>query len=299
MAKAITIWDTVTERRGVLYQSNGIEFVGKEIRAVGDNSSIQVSTSGIGLIPGLSDAWLAQITSANKVAGSAVQLQALNAGGLADNSGLGLVIDTDMFTFDGTSGLQLDFNPAEFQFVPGTGLIINAVPIGKLPSNLALTDADNNFSVAQSGVAASAGDQYTTLDQVNVLVGGGSFETLLNLSGQNIQKGWLGYIENVSGGVFRLARADDPSTAKVQYAASESINDGASGSFYSVPSEIDDVLSFVSGADIGDNLYLSTTVWGGVQNPAPSVSGETVLKIGFRKRNDNGFSFNPEEPIDL
>lgn len=303
MSKFIRIWNTESGRQEALTLARGLENQGREIRVKADDQALVVdSTSGITIkAGGLVDRFLAQITTANKVAGSAVQLGA--TGGLVNDSGLKMLIDGDMFSLDATSGLQLDYNEDEFQFVPGTGLQINAVPSNKLPATLVLTDGTRAFTQPQSGVDATAASHLTTRSQVETLISNaisGDFsETIINLAGQTVYKGQVGYVEGVSGS-FKLAKADSPTTAKVQYACvTTSVADGASGAFQNPSVEVNDVEQFVSGINAGGTLYLSTADWGQFQASAPSVSGLTILDCGWVKNDGTGYVLFPKEPIDL
>jgi hypothetical protein len=297
MSQFIRIWNTATSRNEARSLTNGLEIVGREIRAKADGQAIIVdSVSGITIIgTGLEDRFLAQITAANKVAGSAVQLR--SGSSLSDVSGLGLVYNADMFTIDGTSGLVLDYNPAEFQFVPGTGLVLS--------TKVVFIDGSRPFTAPQGGIDAVASSDLTTLGQVNTLIAAaisGDFsETIINLAGQTVYRGWAGYVESVSG-AFQLARADAPANCpKIQYVcvATTSIVDGASGSFQNPSVEVNNTASIVSGFNAGDTLYLSTSAWGQYQNAAPSVSGETIFPVGWVKPNKLGFVFFPGEALDL
>lgn len=298
MSKFIISWDTASERKGGLSAVGALEIAGRELRVK------DLGITNDMLAGSIADSKLNQITTANKVAGSAVQLQTIANGGIANVSGLGLVIDSDMFSFQAVSGLQLDYNADEFQFIPGTGLQINAIGTSKLPSTLVLTDGSRAFTQPQAGVDAVGASDLTTLGQVQTLVGNaiaGDFsETIINLSGQTVNKGQVGYVEGTSG-AFRLARADDPSTAIVQYACVNStpITDGASGSFQNPSVEVNDVESYVSGINKGATLWLSTTEWGLFQSAAPSVSGQTILNCGWAKNTGTGFVLFPQEAIDL
>jgi hypothetical protein len=297
MSQFFRVWNTATSRNEGRTLANGLEIVGREIRAKGDGQAIVVdAVSGITIIDtGLVDRFLAQITTADKVAGSAVQLRASSS--LSDNVGLGLVYDADEFTINGTSGLMLNYDPSEFQFVPGTGL--------KFSANVVLVNGTRPFTSPQGGIDAIANSDLTTLGQVNTLIAAaisGDFsETIINLAGQTVYRGWAGYVEGVSG-AFQLAMADSAAHCpKLQYVcvATTSIADGASGSFQNPSVEVNNTASIVSGFSGGDSLYLSTTEWGRYQNTAPSVSGETIYPAGWVKPNKLGFIFFPGEALDL
>ena len=301
MSRLIKIWDTEERRNGALSVFTGVQVDGRALRAVADGQALVVdATSGITIVPtGLEDRFLAQIVTADKVAGSAVQLQDIADGGLTNDDGLGLVINTDMFSFESVSGLQLDFFADEFQFVPGTGLTINQVPLSKLPTTLVLTDGTRPFTAPQGGVDAVDGSDLTTLSQVQSIAGGGNLTNIFNLSGREITRGEVGYVESTSGS-FQLAIASDPSTAIVQFAVSDvSVEDGASGSFF-IPSNIISGVDFVSGFDRGQTpLFLSTTESGKFQTASPSVSGETILPVGYMTNNSSEYIFFPSDPVDL
>jgi hypothetical protein len=301
----VKTWNSDSSRNEARSLTNGFQIVGREIRLLGDGQAIVIdAVSGITIIGGgLPDRFLAQITAANKVAGSAVQLAA--SGGLKDNSGLEISVDSAMFTLDSVSGVMLNYNPAEFQFIPGTGLVLHAVPDSALSANIMYIDGSREFTGTVGGIDAVVGTDFPTLDQVNTLIANavtGDFtETIINLAGQTVYRGWSGYVEGVSGS-FRLAKADSPTNCpKLQYVcvATTSIADGASGSFQNPSVEVNNVNSIVSGFNGGDTLYLSTTAWGQYQNTAPSVSGETIYPAGWVKPNKLGFVFFPGEALDL
>lgn len=291
MSKFILTWETGSDRKEAIVPTSGLEIQGKELRvpAAGITNAM--------LAGSITDDKLNQITTANKVAGSAVELQSVSAGGLANDSGLGLVIDTDMFSFEAVSGLQLDYDTGEFQFIPGEGLNLNVVPTSKLQSDVVLTDGTRAFTAPQAGVDAVNANHLTTLSQVQSLVTGDFGEDLLSLAGRDIIRGEVGYVESVSGS-FRLALADDPATAIVQYVAREDIIDGASGGFQNPSTEIDEAEGLVSGFDRGAKLFLSTTEAGKFQVTAPSVSGLSILECGWKVK-EGKFVFFPSEAIDL
>lgn len=289
MAKFILAWDTANERQGGLSALGGLEVVGKELR-VADLGITNAKLAG-----SISDDKLNQITTANKVAGSAVELQA--AGAIENVSGLGLKINDDILSINGSNELEIDYVSGEFQVIPGQGLSLNIVPTSKLESNVVLTDGSRAFTAPQGGVDAVAGSDFVTLSQAQGLVTGDFGEQLLNLAGQTANKGNVGYVESTSG-AFRLARADDPSTAIVQYVAKEDVADGASGTFNNPSTEIDEISALLAGIDRGGKLFLSTANWGEFQATAPSVSGQTILECGWKAKDDK-MVFFPGDAIDL
>jgi hypothetical protein len=302
MAKFVRVWNTVTSRQEAVSVLKGLEIVGKELRAKGDGQAITIdSVSGITIIAtGLEDRFLAQITTANKVAGSAVQLA--SNGGVEDSTGLKIKINADMFSL-GVSGLSFDYNTSHFQFIPGTGLVLNAVPDANLSSNIMYVDGTRSFTQPVGGIDAVSSSQLTTLGQVNLLISNalsGDFsEILLNLAGRAVIKGEVGYVEGVSGS-FRLAKADSPATAIVQYACvANSVSDGASGQFQNPSVEVNDVTNIVSGFSPGGTLWLSATQAGKFQTTPPTVSGFSILDCGWVKNTVNGYVLFPKEAIDL
>lgn len=274
MSKFIITWETGSERKEAVTPVGAIEIQGKELR---------IASLGI------TNAMLAGSISDDKLVESYIKQGDINS---------------DMFTYDGTSGLMLDYDLSEFQFIPGTGLSLNVVPTSKLESDVVLTGGTRAFTQPQGGVDAVADTDLTTLGQVNTLISAaiaGDFtETIINLSGQSVVKGHVGYVESTSG-AFRLAKADSPTTAKVQYACvnSSPIADGASGSFQNPSVEVNNVAGFVSGIGKGGTLWLSTSEWGMFQSAAPSVSGLSIVDCGWVKPDGTGYVLFPQEAIDL
>lgn len=291
MAKFLLTWETGSKRQEGLSATDGLEIAGKELRVAAGGVTNDMLAGSI------ADSKLNQITTANKVSGSAVELQDVSGGGMVNNGGLGLVIDSDMFTFDQVSGLQLDYDASEFQMIPGEGLNLNSVPTSKLGADVVLTDGTRSFVSPQGGVDAVASSDLVTLSQAQGLVTGDFGESLLSLAGRDIVAGEVGYLEGTSGS-FRLAQADSPSTAIVQYAAKQAVVDGASGTFQNPSAEIDGAEGLVSGFSRGQHLFLSTTESGKFQTSSPSVSGESIVECGWKAKTGK-YVFFPTQPIDL
>ena len=194
-----------------------------------------------------------------------------------------------------TGNIPLKVSSTKISFNPSTGTLTKLIDNTNSINVLGTAGAGYMTLIAQSSnpTAPSAGtlllhssttQGFTRMEQdneatTNLIYGRDSVFIAKNTSGGNILKGQSVYVSGSTGNVpnIALAKADSITTLPSVAIALDNINNNAFGQIMMVGivSNID-----TSAFSTGDQLYVSTTVAGGLTNVRPSGTTNIVQRIG-------------------